>query len=165
MKETEEVEQFLSNIGIRCQRAEDINYKDIPCDYIGFDNDYWYIVELKTNKEDCERSILQLVRYFDALKWSKYNQNAPSGYKVKSGYNKRIYAHGDTTEDYKKLNHRTKEEIPRGKKDIRLFLLYTKYIGIGEFEKYHSLFKTYLDNPNCPNIDFYYLDENKPIKL
>lgn len=165
MKETGIAEQFLSNIGIKCQKAEDINYKDIPCDFIGIDSDFWYLVEVKESVGDCERAILQILRYYNGLRWSKYNQNVPEGYRILSTHNKRIYSNRNTDLEYAKLNHKLKEPLPCGKREIRLYILYNKYSNIREFEQYHTLFKTYLDNPNCPRIDFYYLGEDKPIKL
>ena len=167
MVEKEIAERFLIDLGLKVRVCEDINYRDIPCDFIGFDSENWYIVEVKKSMPDCEKSILQLLRYYDTLKWSKYNREiltsyVPSEYSIPNGGMQGL---DKASKQKKLLISQRKTEKPLGKREIRLYVLFARYVGIREFEQYHTLFKTYLDNPNCPRIDFYYLGEDKPIKL
>jgi len=168
--ELEISKNFISELKLRISKCDEINYKDIPCDFIGYDENYWYIFEIKSNFGDCEKAVMQLLRYYDTLRYSKYNR--PVEYEEHLKYpdvsiRSKIYTGGQRRLDIKRIRDidSRKTEKPCGKREIKLFLIYNGF-NMVEYLKYYSLYRDYLINPKHPIIEFYYLDENKkPIKL
>jgi hypothetical protein len=168
MKETEICSKFLDDVGIRCQQFEELRYHIVPCDYLSYDTNNWHLVELKSNKGDLLKAISQLLIYHDKLKYSKYNKNPPDGERIKKVDSpKPMVLNGrELTQAEYGVFRTYKQEIYFGKRNIKLYILYDKCYQIKEFNELHSIYKKYIENTNCPEINFYYLDEDsKPIKL
>jgi len=63
---------FLGEIGLKITFNTQISLKQIPADFIADDEKFWYIVELKQTMKDCEKSIPQILRYYNLLTRYEY---------------------------------------------------------------------------------------------
>ena len=157
--------QFLVNIGVKASEITDIISKQLKCDYIGLDNEYWHIVEYKRTKEDLQKAIPQILRYYDNLYYSKYNsddteQNTYKQYDIKPAWNGKELTKDQLNKCEAKTYHNA-----YGKHEVKLYIFFDGN-DIKGFNRYHSIYRDYIANKKCPNIEFWFTgDEDKPQRL
>jgi len=133
--DTQKCIELLARLHIKSSYIEDMTL-NLHCDYYGITDTTHVIVEYKTSCSDLERGLMQLLRYYD--NFSRIQQYPEDG----------------------RLPFYCDKKIP--KLPIVLILFYdgVEYL---KFEKYHSLYRDYIVNKNCPKIKFCYFNEHNTL--
>jgi len=165
MQDNQNCIKFLVDIGVKASEITDITNSSLKCDYIGLDNENWHIVEHKASKADMERGVMQLYRYYDELRYSKYNSdnttnNTYQQFRIKPAWNGKELTHEQLNKCEPKTYHNA-----YGKHEIKLYLLFNG-TDIDGFKRYYSIYKFYIERKNNPKIEFWYInEEDKPQRL
>lgn len=160
------VSDFFNKLSKSVVFYDRLSRKHIPCDFLGQDSEAWYMVEVKSSISDLEKSIMQILRYYkifnNSIKQieSRCYSKMPRSNGGYQGINK------SDREKLQNIYSKKQDFIFGDKKRINLIILYTNSIDLNSYIKYYSIYRDYIANPNCPQIDFYYLDESQnPVKL
>ena len=156
--------EFLVNIGVKASEVTDIVDNQLKCDYVGICDKYWHIVEYKRTKNDLEKAIPQILRYYDNLYYSKYNSDDTKNNTYAQVRIKPAWSGKELTKDELNKCEPKGYHNAYGKREVKLYIFFDG-IDIKAFNKYHSLYRDYINNDKCPEIEFWYVnDEDKPQK-